>query len=79
MSLYQIGRYYAAKYESEWHRVEVVDVSGVYITCFFIDHGDREIVTGESLKELDDMFLDLAPQAFPVRLVGLEAFADSAR
>lgn len=75
----QIGRYYAVKFESEWHRVEVVDVKGVFITCFFLDNGDREVVTIDNLKELDAVFLQLAPQAFSVRLMGLEHLEEDPR
>lgn len=76
---FQIGRLYAAKFEGEWHRVEVVDVSGIYITSYFIDHGDREMVFLDCLRELDEQFLCLAPQALSVRLLGLEQFEEDAR
>ncbi len=40
----QIGKIYALKFDGGWHRVEVVDISGVYITVFFIDHGEKEVL-----------------------------------
>ncbi len=66
------------KFEDEWHRVEVVDISGEFIVVFFVDHGEKELVTKEHLKEIDPRFLQLPKQAFPVKLHGLEQFADRA-
>ena len=73
----EVGRLYAAKVDGEWHRVEVVDVQGIYVTCFYIDHGEREVVTVEYLKELDPKFLVLPAQAISVSLAGLEQFVDN--
>ncbi len=75
---FQIGHIYAVKYDGVWHRVEVVDVSGVYITVFFIDYGEKEVVTSDHVKELKEEFFKLPPQAFSVSLAGLESFAESA-
>ena len=77
---FQTGRLYAAKYdqgECEWHRVEVMDVHGVWITCFFVDLGVKEAMTVDKLKELDAKFLKVPAQAVSVSLFGLEAFGDS--
>ena len=72
-----IGKIYALKYDGQWHRVKVENVSGVEITVFFIDHGEKEVVMAEHLKELAEQFLQLAPQVFPISLTGLEHLADS--
>lgn len=67
-----MGKLYAAQTDDGlWHRVEVVDVKGIYITCFFIDVGERALVLMKDLKELDHSFLRLAPQAISVKLSGL--------
>ncbi len=73
----QVGRLYAAKVDSEWHRVEVREVHGVFVTCFYIDQGEKVATTIDNLKELHPKFLKLPAQAVPVRLVGLEHLADS--
>lgn len=73
-----MGKIYAAKYETEWHRVEIVEIRGIQITCYFIDIGEQELVPISNLKEIDPKFLELPPQAFRIRLSGLESFNDSA-
>ena len=75
--LIQVGRIYAAKADEEWHRVEVVDIRGIVITCFFIDSGEQEIVPSANLKEIDEKFLKLAPQAIPVSLHGFEGYGSN--
>ena len=37
----QIGTIYAAKVDGEWHRAEITDVHGIWVTCFQIDEGDK--------------------------------------
>lgn len=49
----------------------------MYITVFFIDHGEKEVVTSEHLKELGKEFLKLPAQAISISLAGLEEFEDS--
>ena len=56
-----------------------IQVRGVDISCYFIDHGDEEELKVADLKELQDEFLTLAPQAKHVRMAGLEDFRDSTR
>ena len=73
----QIGMIYAAKVDSEWHRVEITDVHGIWVTCFYIDEGEKVATTVENIRELPGKFLALPAQAVSVRLVGLEAFADT--
>ena len=46
------------------------------ITCYFIDHGDEEVMVIDDLREIDSKFLKLAPQAKHVRLAGLEPYKD---
>merc|ERR1719322_134646 len=72
-----VGKLYAAKVDGEWHRVEVTNVRGIDVSCYFIDHGDEDNLKAADLKELQDDFLSLAPQAKHVRLAGLEDFRDS--
>ena len=50
---------------------------GIDIACYFIDHGDEEVLKAADLKEIDPGFLLLAPQAKHVRLAGLEDFQKS--
>ena len=52
---------------------------GIDISCYFIDHGDEDQLKAADLKELNDDFLVLAPQAKHIRLAGLEDFRDSTR
>ena len=73
----EVGALYAAKVESDWHRVEVTNVSGFDVTCYFIDHGDEDVLSMKDLRRLSPEFFSLAPQAKAVRLAGLEDFRDS--
>jgi hypothetical protein len=71
-----IGRLYAALVEGEWHRVEVVSLKGIEVTCYFIDHGgDHDVLNLRVLREIEPKFLSLAAQAKRVRLAGLEECA----
>ena len=73
-----IGRLYAALVDGEWHRVEVVSLKGIEVTCYFIDHGgEHDVLNARVLREIEPKFLSLAPQAKRVRLAGLEEFAIS--
>ena len=73
-----IGRLYAALVEGEWHRVEVVSVKGIEVTCYFIDHGgDHDVLDVRVIREIEPKFLNLAAQAKRVRLAGLEEYATS--
>jgi hypothetical protein len=58
----QIGKIYAAKVDGEWHRVEICDVHGIWVTCFYIDQGEKVATTVENLKELASKFLELPAQ-----------------
>lgn len=62
----------------DWHRVEVTNVHGLEVTCYFIDHGDEDYLKVKDLRHLLPEFLDLAPQAKSVRLAGLEDLAGDA-
>ena len=68
----EVGGLYAAKVEGDWHRVEVTHVHGLEVTCFFIDHGDEDVLKVQNLRALLPEFCVLAPQAKSVRLAGLE-------
>ena len=68
----EVGGLYAAKVEGDWHRVEVTHVHGLEVTCFFIDHGDEDVLKVQNLRVLLAKFCVLAPQAKSVRLAGLE-------
>ncbi len=71
-----IGRIYAAVVEGEWHRVEVISLKGIDVTCYFIDHGgEHDVLNINLLREIEPKFLTLAPQAKRVRLAGLEEYA----
>ena len=74
----EVGKIYAAHLSSDWHRVKVVEVRGLACTCWFIDHGDTEVVPLEDLRELAPKFLSLPPQAVTVQLAGLEDYEYSA-
>ena len=71
----EVGHLYAAKVEGDWHRVEVINVHGLEVTCYFIDHGDEDVLKVTDLRQLLPEFLELAPQAKSVRLAGLEDLA----
>ena len=71
----EVGKLYAAKVEGDWHRVEVTNVHGLEVTCYYIDHGDEDVLKVKDLRQLLPEFLDLAPQAKSVRLAGLEDLA----
>ena len=49
------------------------------VTCYFIDHGDEDVLKVTDLRRLLPEFLELAPQAKSVRLAGLEDLAGDAR
>lgn len=68
----EVGGLYAAKVDGDWHRVEVTHVHGLEVTCFFIDHGDEDVLKVQNLRALLPTFCVLAPQAKSVRLAGLE-------
>ena len=70
----EVGRIYAAHLSSDWHRVRVVEVRGRECTCWFVDHGDTEVVPMEDLREVAPKFLDLPPQAVTMQLAGLEDY-----
>eukprot|EP00095_Tigriopus_kingsejongensis_P000637 maker-scaffold275_size226830-snap-gene-1.31 protein:Tk00637 transcript:maker-scaffold275_size226830-snap-gene-1.31-mRNA-1 annotation:"tdrd7" len=73
----QIGRLYVAIIDSEVNRVEICEITGSYVTCFFIDTGEKEVVKVESLRELAPQFLELPIQSISVQLYGLEHLAES--
>jgi len=70
----EIGRIYAAHVASDWHRVKVVNVHGIQVSCYFLDHGDEDLIPVEDLRELQPKFLELPAQAFTVSLSGLEDY-----
>jgi len=70
----EVGKIYAAHLSSDWHRVKVVEVRGIDCTCWFLDHGDTEVVPLEDLREIAPKFLDLPPQAITIQLAGLEDY-----
>lgn len=70
----EIGRIYAAHVASDWHRVKVVNVHGIQVSCYFLDHGDEDLIPVEDLRELQPKFLELPAQAFSVSLSGLEDY-----
>jgi len=71
----EVGTLYAAKVEGDWHRVEATHVHGLDVTCYFIDHGDEDILKITDLRQLLPEFMVLASQAKSVRLAGLEDLA----
>jgi len=71
----EVGTLYAAKVEGDWHRVEATHVHGLEVTCYFIDHGDEDILKVVDLRQLLPEFMTLANQAKSVRLAGLEDLA----
>ena len=71
----EVGHLYAAKVDGDWHRVEATNVHGLEVTCYFIDHGDEDVLKMTDLRQLLPEFLELAPQAKSVRLAGLEDLA----
>ena len=71
----EVGTLYAAKVEGDWHRVEATNVHGLEVTCYFIDHGDEDVLKVKDLRKLLPEFMTLAPQAKSVRLAGLEDLA----
>ncbi len=71
----EVGKFYAAKVDGDWHRVEVTSVHGLEVRCYFIDHGDEDALKVTDLVQLSPEFLSLPAQAKSVRLAGLEDLA----
>ena len=71
-----VGQYYGCRFEGEWFRVKVKEINEPNVTAYFIDHGDNEIIKANELVALLPEFLELAPQAIFVKLVGLEDLVD---
>jgi len=70
----EVGKIYAAQVSSDWHRVKVIEVRGIDVTCWFLDHGDEDKVPVEDLREIAPKFLELQPQAITIQLAGLEDY-----
>ena len=70
----EIGKLYAAHVSADWHRVKVVELSGIHCTCLFLDHGDQDTVAVDDLREIAPKFLELPAQAINVTLSGLEDY-----
>ena len=71
-----IGRYYAAKLDSDWHRVKITRIDSDVITCYFVDHGDVDDLKLSDLREIHEKFLTLPAQAKEISLAGLEDLSD---
>ncbi|KAL3883003.1 hypothetical protein ACJMK2_029317 [Sinanodonta woodiana] len=48
-----VGMVYVAYTDDLYHRVKVLSVDDEKITCFFLDHGDVDILNTEDLRPLD--------------------------
>eukprot|EP00096_Caligus_rogercresseyi_P003442 TRINITY_DN1645_c0_g1_i6.p1 TRINITY_DN1645_c0_g1~~TRINITY_DN1645_c0_g1_i6.p1 ORF type:complete len:1062 (+),score=365.52 TRINITY_DN1645_c0_g1_i6:134-3319(+) len=73
-----VGSLYAAKLDSDWHRVRVRNVMGIRVTVYFIDLGDEETLTVNDLRAMNPKFLSFPPQAISVNLAGLESLEEDA-
>jgi len=71
-----VGKIYAAHTASAWHRVQVEEIFDSQCVCFFIDHGDSEIVKKDDLVLIPLKFLLLPPQVMETQLAGLEDYRD---
>jgi len=68
-----LDQIYAAKADDGWHRVQVTDVNQLdKISCWFLDCGDEDVIDKKDLRELDEKFLSLPAQAFPISLHGVK-------
>ncbi|KAL3890205.1 hypothetical protein ACJMK2_002497 [Sinanodonta woodiana] len=61
-----------------YHRVHVESIMNKKVVCFFLDHGDTNVLTMEQLRPLDAAINKKLPyQAVPVSLYGLEEVAEN--
>ncbi|XP_040564826.1 tudor domain-containing protein 7 [Lepeophtheirus salmonis] len=72
-----VGCLYAAKLDTDWHRVRVTNVHGIKVTCYFIDHGDEDDLNVQNLRPIHPKFLKLPPQALSIKLAGFENLVDA--
>ncbi|XP_011669388.2 tudor domain-containing protein 7B isoform X1 [Strongylocentrotus purpuratus] len=72
-----VGSLYAAQVNDEWLRVKVIAVDEQEAGCFLVDHGDIESVPLEDLRVLGPAFYELAFQAIPCKLHGMDYKAAS--
>ncbi|XP_041464798.1 tudor domain-containing protein 7B-like isoform X2 [Lytechinus variegatus] len=68
---------YAAQMDDGWLRVKVVAIDNQEAGCFLVDHGDVESVPFDDLRVLDPSFYQLAFQAIPCKLHGMDNKATS--
>lgn len=67
---------YTTNFEGGWLRVQLLSVQEKQAECFFVDHGDVDIVPVEKLQELDPRFLTLPFQVVHCQLDELLDYAE---
>lgn len=67
---------YATNAEDVWMRVQVLQVQNGKAECFFLDHGDVDVVPVDKLQKMDAEFLKIPLQAVRLQLDLLSDFAD---
>lgn len=68
---------YATNVEDVWMRVQVLQVQNGKAECFFLDHGDVDVVPVDKLQKMDPEFLKIPLQAVRLQLDYLGDYADN--
>lgn len=71
------GQLYAAFWDNCWNRVRAINVMEELAECYFVDHGDSEILNFSYLYELEPRFANLPFQAIKCQLDGLTDYAEN--
>ena len=69
---------YVTYVDDFYHRIRVLSINDQMVECYFIDHGDSEILNKSCLKYLDPAINKILPyQAVEVSLYGLQEIASN--
>ena len=55
----EVGRFYAACFDSSWYRVELLAVAPSECQVLLVDHGKKETITAAEVKDLPIKYLVL--------------------
>ena len=59
------------KIDSQWYRGEVISVNGHDVEIMFVDYGNCQMCIIDTVKVIEEQFIELPPQAFRCALSGL--------
>lgn len=70
----EIGLACAVKYDedNEWYRAKILKINGEQILCSYVDFGNTQEVKKNVIRELNEKFIQLPPQAIECCLFGFE-------